>query len=120
MIDTSIGSVDLEAASQLLQSGDEKLKTIVEGMGKELGMGVAIVANLFNLDKVVLGGAMRPILPFMVETTRKMASQQTLSPLFESVIVKVSDREDDSVFGAASMVLNAILNNPVPLVRLLI
>ncbi len=73
--------------------------------------------NLFNLDTVVLGGAMRPILTYMLKRTRETVDERALRHPRANVRIKVSGRDDDSVFGAACLVLDAIINDPVKLVR---
>ncbi|MCF7847258.1 MAG: ROK family protein [Kiritimatiellales bacterium] len=120
LIDSSTYKIDLDAAAGLLRKNDAKLQEIVDAMALMLGLGIANLINLFNLDKVILGGAMRPILPFMADKVRITAEELTLPQPFASASIKVSGRDDDGVFGAASMVLDAIHNDPIPLVRALI
>ena len=112
--------VDLDEAARLLRNNDETLKAIIDEMAIMLGLGIASLVNLFNLDRVILGGAMRPILPFMVEKARETVDQRALQQPRKNVKIKVSGRDDDGVFGAAYLVLDAIMKDPVPLVRSLI
>ncbi|MDZ8117187.1 ROK family transcriptional regulator [Pontiella agarivorans] len=113
-------SIDLEQISKALRDQDEKLIPVVDEMAEMLGLGIANLVNLFNLDTVVLGGAMRPVLPYMLETTKSVVDERALKQPRKNVRIKVSGRDNDSVFGAACLVLDAIMNDPVPLVRSLI
>ncbi len=108
--------IDLEEVARLLRTGDSELGAVIDEISEMLGLGIANLVNLFNLDCVVLGGAIRPILPFILEKTRTTVDQRALKHLRDNVKVKISGR-DDSVFGAAYLVLEAVLNNPVPLTR---
>jgi len=112
--------IDLSSISNALRDGDPKLKPVIEEMAEMLGLGIANLVNLFNLDTVVLGGAMRPILPYMLDKTRSVVDERALKQPRKNVRIKVSGRDNDSVFGAACLVLDAIMNDPVPLVRSLI
>jgi predicted NBD/HSP70 family sugar kinase/biotin operon repressor len=112
--------IDLAETAQLLRNHDETCETVIDEMAEMLGLGIANLVNIFNLDRVILGGAIRPILPFMLNKTKAVVDQRALAHPRANVKVKVSDRDNDSVFGAAYLVLEAILSDPVPLVRSLI
>ena len=112
--------VDLVSVASRLRRGDEELLHVIDEMSEMLGLGIANLINLFNLDAVVLGGAIRPILPFMLEKTKSVVDARALKQPRTSVHINVTGRDNDSVFGAASLVLDAIMNDPVPLVRSLI
>ena len=113
-------NIDLGEVARLLRNNDAKTHAIIAEMAEMLGLGIANLVNLFNLDCVVLGGAMRPILPFMLEKTRRVVDRRALELPRTNVKIKVSGRDSDGVFGAACLVLNNIMNDPVPLVRSLI
>jgi predicted NBD/HSP70 family sugar kinase len=109
-----------EDAAQGLRAKDPDLERMIGEMAEMLGLGIANLINLFNLDAIILGGAMRPILPFMLDTAREIVDQRALAQPRANVRIKVSGRDDDSVVGAACLVLDAVMNDPVPLVRKLI
>lgn len=117
---TGMEHPDLTAIADSLRAGDAQLKEIADEMAEMLGLGIANLVNLFNLDTVVLGGAICPILPFMLEKTRTVVDERALKQPRANVRIKVSERGNDSVFGAACLVLDAVMNDPVPLVRSLI
>ncbi|MDF7797843.1 ROK family protein [Pontiellaceae bacterium B1224] len=112
--------LDLRSVAQLLREHDAKLLEVSDEMAEMLGLGIANLVNLFNLDTVVLGGAMRPVLPYMLEKTRAVVDQRALKQPRANMRIKVTGRDNDSVFGAACLVLDTIMNDPVPLVRSLI
>ncbi len=114
---TKKSPIDLAAITKGLRENDAELQTVADEMAEMLGLGIANLVNLFNLDTVILGGAMRSVLPFMLEKTRAVVDQRALKQPRANVRVKVSGRDDDSVFGAACLVLDSIMNDPVPLVR---
>ena len=116
----NLPDMDLNEVAQALRDGDPKLMRVVDEMAEMLGLGIANLVNLFNLDTVVLGGAMRAVLPFMLDRTREVVDQRALSQPRANMRIKVTGRDNDSVFGAACLVLDSIMNDPVPLVRSLI
>jgi predicted NBD/HSP70 family sugar kinase len=116
----NLSDIDLNAISQALRDNDSNLQPVVNQMAEMLGLGIANLVNLFNLDTVVLGGAMRPVLPYLLDKTRSVVDQRALKQPRANVRIKVSGRDNDSVFGAACLVLDSIMNDPVPLVRSLI
>jgi N-acetylglucosamine repressor len=117
---TGQADIDLEEVTRRLNHKDESLQIIVNEMAEMLGLGIINLVHIFNLDRVILGGALRPILPFMLERVRTVVDERALKHPRANVKIKISDRDDDSVFGAAYLVLEAILSDPVPLVRSLI
>jgi predicted NBD/HSP70 family sugar kinase len=117
---SGIEKIDIAEIAQNLMNEDAKLLQVVDEMAEMLGLGIANLVNLFNLDTVVLGGAMRPILPYMLKKTKETVDQRALQQPRANVRINVSGRDNDSVFGAASLVLDEIMNDPVPLVRSMI
>ncbi len=114
---SGLASISPEEAAQALRAGDSAVVDAADGMAAMLGLGIVNLVNLFNLDTVVLGGAMRPILPFLLDKARAVVDQRALAQPRENVKIKVSGRDDDAVFGAACMVLDRVINDPIPLVR---
>lgn len=112
--------IDLAETARRLRNNDEACETVIDEMAEMLGLGIVNLVNIFNLDRVILGGAIRPILPFMLAKTKAVVDQRALAHPRANVKIKVSGRDDDSVFGAAYLVLEAILTDPVPLVRSLL
>jgi predicted NBD/HSP70 family sugar kinase len=112
--------VNLAAVVQRLRSGDTEITAVVNEMAEMLGLGIANMVNLFNIETVVLGGALRPLLPFMIEQARATVQARALPQPGRQARIKVSGRDDDSVYGAACLVLDAIMNDPVALVRSLL
>lgn len=117
LIDPETGKVDLDKIADLLRNLDAELGEIINEMAEMLGIGIVNFVNLLNVDRVVLGGAMRPILPFMIDKTREIVDRRALPQSRANVKIKVSERDDDAVFGAAYLILDDIMNDPVPLVR---
>jgi predicted NBD/HSP70 family sugar kinase len=114
---TGVAEIDIQKTAEALRLKDPTVTATVDEMAEMLGLGIANLVNLFNLDTVVLGGAMRPILSHMLNKTRQTVDQRALSHPRANVKIKVSGRDDDSVFGAACLVLDSIMNDPVKLVR---
>jgi uncharacterized protein YutD len=60
---------------------------------------------------------MRPILPFMLEKAQTIANARALQNPRANAKIKVSGRDNDSVFGCAYLVLEDIFSNPSALMR---
>lgn len=108
---------DLGTIASRLRGGDAALAKSIDGMADMLGLGIVNLVNLFNLDSVVLGGAMRSILPFMLDRAKATVAARALAQPGAEVAIKVAGREDDAVYGAACLVLDAIMNHPITYVR---
>jgi predicted NBD/HSP70 family sugar kinase len=109
--------VNPDEVAQSFRFGETALENVADEMAEMLGLGIVNLINLFNLDTVILGGAMRPILPFMLKKTKEVVNRRALSQPCANVQIKVSGRDDDAVCGAACLVLDAFINDPLPLVR---
>ncbi len=106
-----------EEAAQLLRMRDPSMLAIADQMAEMLGLGIVNLVNLFNLDTVILGGAMRPILPFMMKRAERVVERRALAEVGKNIRIKVSGRDDDAVFGAACRILDQIIADPVSLIH---
>jgi glucokinase-like ROK family protein len=90
--------------------GDPLCRQAIEAVGVNLGMGIADLANIFNPELVVVGGALslgREILLPVIEQT---VVHEVLSPISTSVRIAFSERGKEAcVFGAVAIVLDDIL-----------
>jgi predicted NBD/HSP70 family sugar kinase len=90
--------------------GDQLCRSALEEVGKYLGTGIADLANIFNPQMVVIGGAFsygrEIILPILENTI----SNETLPAVKEELRVVFSEHGTDAcVLGAIAVVLDDIL-----------
>ena len=92
--------------------GDQLCRSALEEVGKYLGAGIADLANIFNPEMVVIGGAFsygREILLPVLENT---ISTETLPAVKKDLCVMFSEHGADAcVLGAVAVVLDDILRS---------
>jgi len=95
----------VEAALQ----GDALAREVVGFAGSTLGIAIANVLNLLNLERVVLGGRITRSGDHFMAPLRASLSQRALSPAVSESTVVVSHDDQAVCLGAASLVLEAAL-----------
>jgi glucokinase-like ROK family protein len=90
--------------------GDQDCRSAMENVGRNLGAGIADLANIFNPQMVVIGGTFsygrEIILPILEETI----AHETLPAVREDLHVTFSEHgADANVLGAIAVVLDDIL-----------
>lgn len=93
------------------------LESLAE-MGKALGLGFSSLIDIFNPEKIILGGTLSifgvDLLPAILET----AKRRSLSGTTPNVDILLSSFETDAVLlGAISIVVDDILSNPTHVER---
>lgn len=112
---TSTGQPDGSLANLLeaLRAGHPRALQAVRDAGSALGLGVAGVVNVVDVDTVVLGGIFSPLAPWLVEPFTESLQRQAIAVGGASVRVQVSALGPDAaVRGAAGLVTQEILTDP--------
>lgn len=112
-----------DPASSLFEIGEEKItfedvieacvnedglaELIMERTGMFLGIAVAGVINLLNIEKVIIGGGLMKAGEIVLDAVIKRASELTFEPAFEAVSIETGALGDDAVaIGAALLARN--------------
>ncbi|WP_169794032.1 ROK family transcriptional regulator [Alicyclobacillus acidiphilus] len=106
---------DLSPTSLLFaaESGDEGVRDIYRELGRNLGCGVANLINLFDPDKIVIGGEGAVAANFFIETTREIAYKYSFPHLADHVEIVVDDGSEDVwLQGAAALVVEEFFKVP--------
>ena len=83
---------------------------IVREAGRYLGVGIANLINLFNPERIVIGGQIRPKDKEFIDTAIEVAKSRVLPEPSSSVTITVSDFGPDAgLIGAAALVWREIL-----------
>ena len=91
-----------EAIHQAAKGGDRVSREAFARMGSALGIGVASLINLLNLEKVVFGGGLAAAWKFFSPALRgEVRSRAFAAPARRVRIVRASAGEDAGVLGAA-------------------
>lgn len=97
-----------------LARGDERAVAAVRQAGESLGVGVAALVNLFDVETVVLGGIFAPLFPWLDEPLRAVVRRRVLSAAWAPLTVRPSALgRDAAVIGAAYAPLRDLLADPL-------
>lgn len=90
--------------------GDQLCRSAMEEVGKNLGKGIADLANIFNPDIVVIGGAFSYGREVLLPVLKETINNETLPAVKENLRVEFSEHGADAcVLGAIAVVLDDIL-----------
>lgn len=100
--------------TELAAAGDPATRTALAEAGRALGIAVAAVVNLLDLDTVVLGGGYALLSPWLRPPVLAEVSRRVLTAAWSPVTVRPSALGPEAaVVGAAGSVVRRILANPV-------
>jgi len=95
-----------EIVAQALEAGDAVALSLVEEVGRYLGSAVAILVNILNPQRVVIGGKVATLGEPLLASIRRTVQEQALHLLATEVeIVPSSLGADVSILGAVAQVL---------------
>jgi len=99
----------LEAAKK----GDQTAIDALSKVAFYLGIGIANLVNLFDVEVIVLGGSLNNASSFLLEDIERVVTTNTLAPGREHLrIIPSAHGSDACVMGAISLVLDDILREP--------
>jgi len=98
---------------QAADLGDPASLEIFSVAGESIGIGIAALINIFNPDKVIVGGPISISGTYLLPTIIKKAKEHTLPDLNQDVEILLSRFGGDVVvIGAIASVTNQILSSP--------
>lgn len=90
--------------------GDLICLSALKEVGKNLGTGIADLANIFNPKMIVIGGAFSYGREILLPVLEEIISSETLSAVYQNMRVEFSEHGADAcVLGAIAVVLDDIL-----------
>ena len=94
--------------------GDRVAIDIFTETGEAMGLGIASLVNIFNPEKIILGGPLSVVGDYLLPGIKKSVKDHALPEIADQVeIVLSSFRTDASAFGAIALVVNSILLSPI-------
>jgi predicted NBD/HSP70 family sugar kinase len=106
-----------DAVAPLLAALERRERRAVDAVaaaGRSLGVGVAALVNLFDVDTVVLGGVFAPLFPWLDAPVREVVAQRVLSARWAPVqVAPATLGRDAAVIGAALTPLRRVLADPL-------
>jgi glucokinase-like ROK family protein len=107
--------------SIIKQAADERDKEALEALeeiGTSLGLGFASLIDIFNPEKIILGGTLSNVGKYLLPSIKKTATQHSLSDVSPKADILLSAFETDAILiGAISIVVDDILSNPTTVER---
>lgn len=89
--------------------GDALALEIVHNAATSLGIGLANVINIFNPERIVIGGGVSRMGDMLLTPARKVASERAFPLLFQAASIALSELGDNAgVLGAAAFVAEEI------------
>jgi predicted NBD/HSP70 family sugar kinase len=105
-----------EAVTELLREaafGDPVALAAVAEVGRWLGAGLAGLMNIFNPQRVVLGGQLGEMWPFVEEIVQTEVRSRAMAPAPEIVEIRPAHLgADGPLLGAAELALARVLDEP--------
>jgi predicted NBD/HSP70 family sugar kinase len=108
---------DMQTIAALLEAameGHAAAEAVITETGVLLGEGIANLVNLFNPERVVLGGWVGVRLgAYLLPTIRRVAESAALQAPFRATQIALGQLQDDAVaMGAATLALEVFLASP--------
>ena len=103
------------------QAADQCDKHALEALtetGKALGLGFASLIDIFNPEKIILGGSLSTVGKYLLPSIKDTATKHSLSDVSPKADILLSNFETDAILiGAISIVVDDILSNPTLIER---
>jgi glucokinase len=91
------------------KDGDIVSRKIFQRMGTSLGVGLANLANLLNMELMVIGGQVSDAWDFFIDHARRELAQRALGSMGKRVKVERTRRGDDAgILGAVYLVMREL------------
>ena len=99
---------------QLAKKGNKDALEIFQKMGRILGIGIADLVNILNIELFVLGGGVADSWNYFIPSTMDEVRKRTYHITGEGVkVVKAELGDDAGIFGAAYMAMNEFKSSGV-------
>jgi glucokinase-like ROK family protein len=111
-------SLNIALIKQAADAGDpEALESFAEA-GRAMGRGFSGLINIFNPEKIILGGPLSLAGDYLLPAIREVIPRHTLPEIDQQAEVILSSfGPDASLIGAIAIVVNDVLSNPTQVKR---
>lgn len=102
--------IDPVAVLDAAGDGDQFSIEILEEAGRYLGVGIAILINIFNPSKIIIGGDISSVATYIIDYVKSSAMKHSLPQLNSDVIFEVSPLgKKVSALGVARLIANEVI-----------
>lgn len=100
-------SVTSEKIYDAARNGDPAALSVMQEMGRMLGIGIANLINIFNPEMIVIGGGVKDAWPQFIDATNAEVRRRAFSiPAERTKIVRSELADDAGMIGAAAIALH--------------
>jgi len=110
--------LSISMIKQAADAGDRISLEVLSDIGMVIGQGIASLVNIFNPEKIILGGTLSIAGEYLLTAIEKTITKRT-HPLSQSTLeIQISDfGPDASLIGAIAIVVENILTHPLSVER---
>ncbi len=117
----SSGEIDYLEVINAAKEGEKALIEILQAAGHCLGVGVSVLINIFNPEKIIISGQGVEAGDIMFDPMREAVKRHTFSDLLALTKIVIPEwQHTDWAKGAASLVLQELYKSPFNTIRPLI
>jgi predicted NBD/HSP70 family sugar kinase len=117
----SSGDIEFEEIIEAAKQGEKALIEILQEAGRYLGVGLSVLINIFNPEKIIISGQGVEAGDIMFSPMREVVNRHTFSDLLALTKIVIPEwQHTDWAKGAASLVLQELYKSPFNTVRPLI
>ena len=87
---SNIEEIDPVAILEAAGRGDQFSIEILEESGQYLGRGISILINMFNPEKIIIGGDISRVADYLLDSIRTHAMKHSLVELNQSTVFEIS------------------------------
>ena len=99
-------AINTDIVLQVLKTGDETLQAVIAAVGHHLGITIAGLIGVLNIQKIVLAGSVARFGTALLEPARLAMQQRSLAALANETSINISRLGNDIVIlGAAALLL---------------
>lgn len=103
------GVLVCERVEQAATEGDELARSVLRETGRVLGVAIASIVNLLNVEIVVLGGGVMSAGELILDPIREETARRTIAPAFKCCQIVAAELEQDAgIVGAALLARDAL------------
>jgi glucokinase len=100
----ALKEITSEKVYQAAREGDTVARRVMKDMGRMLGIGIASLINIFNPERVVIGGGVKDAWPLFIGATHEEIMKRAFQvPAERTEIVPSSLGDDAGMVGAAAV-----------------
>jgi glucokinase-like ROK family protein len=110
--------LSISIIKQAADACDQETHEALAETGKALGLGFASLIDIFNPEKIILGGTLSTLGKYLLPSIKETATKHSLSDIRPKADILLSDFETDGILiGAISIVVDDILSHPTIIER---